>query len=166
MFQPREVLNVRILPELNSTKVGSLMYKQIVTIKSNTGKKLTIKDTDKQTGITKEINGEWVEIAGYGIKGFVFNGFLKKYEENLNDKVSEFEIIGLPGLYCLDAIKEKWEADCLSIRFDWQRANGDIYVVDKKYGAADPDYFVYFLKRDGNKIYFKKGHNGYDLGWF
>ena len=52
------------------------MYKQIVTIKSNTGKKLTIKDTDKQTGITKEITGEWIEIAGYGIRGFVFNGFL------------------------------------------------------------------------------------------
>ena len=88
------------------------MYKQIVTIKSNTGKKLTIKDTDKQTGITKEITGEWVEIAGYGIRGFVFNGFLKKDEENLNEEVSEFGIINLPGMYCLDGIKEKGEAEC------------------------------------------------------
>ena len=47
-----------------------------------------------------------------------------------------------------------------------KKTASEIYVVDKKYGAADPGYFVYFLKRDGNKIYFKKGHNGYDLGWF
>ena len=159
-------LNVRVAPDLNSAKAGLLLHKQIVTIKSYTSKKLTINDTDKQTGITKEITGEWVEINGFNIRGYVFDGFLKKYEENLNDKVSEFEIIGLPGLYCLDAIKEKWEADCLSIRFDWQRANGEIYVVDKKYGAADPGYFVYFLKRDGNKIYFKKGLDGYDDFYF
>ena len=38
--------------------------------------------------------------------------------------------------------------------------------MDKKYGAGDPGYFVYFLKRDGNKIYFKKGHHGYDDFFF
>tara|TARA_A100001011_G_scaffold379484_1_gene445554 strand:+ start:196 stop:495 length:300 start_codon:yes stop_codon:yes gene_type:complete len=64
------------------------------------------------------------------------------------------EIIGLPGLYCLDGIKEKWEADCLSIRFNWQRANGEIYKVIKKYGALDTGYFVYFLKRDGYDDFF------------
>ena len=50
-------LNVRVSPDLNSAKAGLLIYKQIVTIKSYTGKKLIINDTDKQTGITKEITG-------------------------------------------------------------------------------------------------------------
>ena len=72
-------LNVRVAPDLNSAKADLLMYKQIVTIKSFTGKKLIINDTDKQTGITKEITGEWVEINGFDIRGYVFDGFLKKY---------------------------------------------------------------------------------------
>ena len=50
-------LNVWVSPDLNSAKAGLLIYKQIVTIKSYTGKKLIINDTDKQTGITKEITG-------------------------------------------------------------------------------------------------------------
>ena len=50
-------LNVRVSPDLNSAKASLLIYKQIVTIKSYTGKKLIINDTDKQTGITKEITG-------------------------------------------------------------------------------------------------------------
>ena len=36
-------------------------------------------DTDKETGITKAIEGEWVEISSINdIKGYVFNGFLKR----------------------------------------------------------------------------------------
>ena len=50
-------LNVRVAPDLNSAKAGLLMYKQIVTIKSYTGKKLIINDTDKQTGKIKKLLG-------------------------------------------------------------------------------------------------------------
>ena len=142
------------------------MYKQIVTIKSNTGKKLTIKDTDKQTGITKEINGEWVEIAGYGIKGFVFNGFLKKYEENLNEKVSEFGVINLPGMYCLDGIKEKGEAECFSINVSLKNYKGEFYWAGKdgsgKFSFGEPGEWIELLKRDGNKIYLSRGYFGYE----
>ena len=87
-------LNVREAPEAKAKKVATLLYGQKVTIESKTGVKLTINDTDKETGITKAIEGEWVEVTAYQlgnrnpyndsgsssekkIKGYVFNGFLK-----------------------------------------------------------------------------------------
>jgi len=40
---------------------------------------LIINDTDKETGIIKTIEGEWVEVIfGTNIKGYVFDGFLRK----------------------------------------------------------------------------------------
>ena len=39
---------------------------------------MIINDTDKETGITKVVEGEWVEItSGEKIRGYVFDGFLK-----------------------------------------------------------------------------------------
>jgi hypothetical protein len=71
-------LNVREAPNSNSKKVAILLYGQNVTIESETGIKLTINDTDKKTGVTKDIEGEWVEITlGEKIRGYVFDGFLK-----------------------------------------------------------------------------------------
>ena len=67
-----------------------------VSVESETNLKLTISDTDKETGITKSIQGKWVKIAaefflgpgdkGYyedliepsGVEGYVFDGFLKE----------------------------------------------------------------------------------------
>jgi hypothetical protein len=91
-------LNVREAPNSNSKKVATILYGQKVTIESKTGKKLTINDTDKETGITKIVEGEWVKIEyaktfftvlGEGeiyinpyetkkYEGYVFNGFLKE----------------------------------------------------------------------------------------
>ena len=71
-------LNVREQPNSNSKKVAALIYRQKVTIESKTGVKLTINDTDKETGVTKAIEGEWVEITSEEkIRGYVFDGFLK-----------------------------------------------------------------------------------------
>ena len=155
-------LNVRVAPDLNSAKAGLLMYKQIVTIKSYTGKKLVINDTDKQTGITKEITGEWVEINGFDIRGYVFDGFLKKYEGNFNKKVSEFEIINLPGKYCLDGYRENWEVECLVIRVSLKSKKGEFYAALKEGGIGEPGYWIELLKRDDNKIFFSKGSFEYD----
>ena len=91
-------LNVREIPDGKSKKIETLLYGQNVTIESETGVKLTVNDTDKKTGITKAIEGEWVKIKyaktfytilgdgdifsdPYEIKeyvGYVFNGFLKE----------------------------------------------------------------------------------------
>ena len=83
-------LNVREAP--NSKKVATLLYGEIVRIVSKTGEKLIINDTDEKTGMTKAIEGEWVEIIAERIvdydykmmtdvfekvKGYVFDGFLK-----------------------------------------------------------------------------------------
>ena len=84
-------LNVRETP--NSKKVATLLYGEIVRIVSKTGEKLIINDTDEKTGMTKAIEGEWVEIIAEKIvdydykmmtdvfekvKGYVFDGFLKQ----------------------------------------------------------------------------------------
>ena len=84
-------LNVREAP--NSKKVATLLYGEIVRIVSKTGEKLIINDTDEKTGMTKAIEGEWVEIIAERIvdydykmmtdvfekvKGYVFDGFLKQ----------------------------------------------------------------------------------------
>ena len=91
-------LNVREAPNSKAKKVATLLYGQNVTIESETGVKLTLNDTDKKTGITKAIEGQWVKIKyaktfytilgdgdifsdPYEIKeyvGYVFNGFLKE----------------------------------------------------------------------------------------
>ena len=78
-------LNVREAPNLKAKKVATLLYGQKVTIESKTGVKLTLNDTDKKTGITKVIEGEWVEItSGEKIRGYVFNGFLKGFDLSKN----------------------------------------------------------------------------------
>ena len=78
-------LNVREAPEAKAKKVATLLYGQNVTIESKTGVKLTLNDTDKKTGITKVIEGEWVEItSGEKIRGYVFNGFLKGFDLSKN----------------------------------------------------------------------------------
>ena len=72
-------LNVREAPNSKSRKVATLLYGQNVTIESETGIKLTINDTDKETGITKVVEGEWVEVIfEINLKGYVFDGFLRK----------------------------------------------------------------------------------------
>ena len=71
-------LNVREAPNTKAKKIATLLYGQKVTIESKTGVKLTINDTDKETGITKAIEGEWVGItSGEKIRGYVFDGLLE-----------------------------------------------------------------------------------------
>jgi len=89
-------LNLRESPDLKSEKMAKVPYGTFVSIESETDLKLTISDTDKETGITKSIQGKWVKIAaefflgpgdkGYyedliepsGVEGYVFDGFLKE----------------------------------------------------------------------------------------
>ena len=89
-------LNLRESPDLKSKKIAKVPYGTLVSVKSETDLKLTIIDTDKETGITKSIQGKWVRIAaefflgpgdkGYyedliepsGVEGYVFDGFLKE----------------------------------------------------------------------------------------
>jgi len=89
-------LNLRESPDLKSKKIAKVPYGTLVSVKSETDLKLTIIDTDKETGITKSIQGKWVKIAaefflgpgdkGYyedliepsGVEGYVFDGFLKE----------------------------------------------------------------------------------------
>ena len=89
-------LNLRESPDIKSKKIAKIPYGTFVSIKSKTDLKLTIIDTDKETGITKAIEGKWVKIGalfylspgdkGYyedlietsGVEGYVFDGFLKE----------------------------------------------------------------------------------------
>ena len=89
-------LTLRESPDIKSKKIAKIPYGTFVSIKSKTDLKFTIIDTDKETGITKSIQGKWVKIAakfflgpgdkGYyedliepsGVEGYVFDGFLKE----------------------------------------------------------------------------------------
>ena len=57
-------LNVRESPDLKSKTIGKLPFGISVTVESKTGIKLTVIDTDRETGIKSEIKGEWVEVTG------------------------------------------------------------------------------------------------------
>ena len=73
-------LNVRETPEAKAKKVSTLLYGTFVSIESRTAIKLIINDTDKETGVTKVVQGEWVKIVSENnIVGYVFDGFLKKH---------------------------------------------------------------------------------------
>lgn len=87
-------LNVREKPSGNSNKTGIVLYNQKVKILARSGNKSIIKDTDRTTGIIKNIEGEWVEILfGTNLKGYVFDGFLKELNmidnNNSNDDSPE-----------------------------------------------------------------------------
>lgn len=76
-------LNIREAPNAKAEKVATLLHGQKVTIEYETGIKLRINDVDEITGITKAIEGEWVKISSIKkVKGYVFNGFLKKNESS------------------------------------------------------------------------------------
>ena len=74
-------LNVREAPEAKAKKVSTLSYGTFVSIESRTALKLTINDTNEETGIKKQIEGEWVKIISEkGISGYVFDGYLVKFK--------------------------------------------------------------------------------------
>ena len=56
-------LNVREALNARAKKVATVFYGQKVTIESRTAIKLTLNDTDKEIGVKKQIEGEWVEIS-------------------------------------------------------------------------------------------------------
>lgn len=73
-------LNVREAPNSKAKKVGILNYGENVIVESRTEIKLSINDTDKETGIEKKIEGEWVSIISEdNVSGYVFDGFLSQY---------------------------------------------------------------------------------------
>ena len=89
-------LNLRENPDLKSKKIAKIPNTTVIYLKDKPGIKLTVFDTDKKTGITKPIEGEWVKIGaefflspgdeGYFIdlidpsyvEGYVFDGFIEK----------------------------------------------------------------------------------------
>ena len=89
-------LNLRENPDLRSKKIAKIPYNTVIYLKDKPDIKLTVFDTDKKTGITKPIEGEWVKIGaefylnpgdeGYAIdlidpssvEGYVFDGFIEK----------------------------------------------------------------------------------------
>ena len=74
-------LNVREAPNSKAKRVSTLSYGTFISVKSKTAIKLTINDTDKETGIKKQIEGEWVEIVSENsISGYVFDGFLVPFK--------------------------------------------------------------------------------------
>jgi len=74
-------LNVREAPEAKAKKVSTLSYGTFVSIESRTAIKLTINDTDKRTGVKKQIEGEWVKIVSENsISGYVFDGYLVPFK--------------------------------------------------------------------------------------
>ena len=85
-------LNVREAPEAKAKKVSTLSYGTFVLIESRTAIKLTINDTDKRTGVNKQIEGEWVEIVSENnIAGYVFDGFLTKVKTDSFDYLKFIE---------------------------------------------------------------------------
>ena len=78
-------LNVRMSPSLKSKTIGKLLYGIPVTIESKTGKKLTVIDTDIETGTKSEIKGEWIEVTGY---------ILAEYnDENIEHKSANLKLL-------------------------------------------------------------------------
>ena len=74
-------LNVREAPEAKAKKVSTLSYGTFVSIESRTAIKLAINDTDKRTGVKKQIEGEWVKIISENnISGYVFDGYLIQFK--------------------------------------------------------------------------------------
>tara|TARA_B110000008_G_scaffold209003_1_gene207842 strand:+ start:116 stop:955 length:840 start_codon:yes stop_codon:yes gene_type:complete len=74
-------LNVREAPEAKAKKVSTLSYGTFVSIESRTAIKLTINDTDKRTGVKKQIEGEWVKIISENnVSGYVFDGYLIQFK--------------------------------------------------------------------------------------
>jgi hypothetical protein len=74
-------LNVREAPNSKAKKVSTLSYGTFVSIESSTDIKLAINDTEKETGVTKVIEGEWVKIVSENnIVGYVFNGYLAPFK--------------------------------------------------------------------------------------
>ncbi len=66
------------------------------------------------------------------------------------------------GKYCHEGIKEKGEAECLSIQLNWSSGKGEFYFARKNGGVAEPGEWIELLKRDGNKIYLSRGYFGYE----
>ena len=74
-------LNVREAPQAKAKKVSTLSYGTFVSIESRTAIKLAINDTDKRTGVKKQIEGEWVKIISENnISGYVFDGYLIQFK--------------------------------------------------------------------------------------
>ena len=107
-------LNVRDKPGIDGNKIATLLLDDFVIIKQKTDKSLTINDLNKANGKTKEISGHWVKIETLNppklkgnkvlwknnyenIKGYTFNGFLKKI--NLRDTINSTELVNNNKVY-------------------------------------------------------------------
>jgi hypothetical protein len=143
-------LNIRQSPDLKSKNIAKIPYGTIVSIISKTDLKLTIIDTDKETGITKFIEGKWIKIEavfylspgdeGYHnelideshLVGYVFDGFIKE----------EKQLIEKPGIWTYyfesGVINEEvyygWGFFKKKITYD---TDGEITRIEEKKGDDD-----------------------------
>ena len=143
-------LNIRQSPDLKSKIIAKIPYETTVSIISKTDLKLTIIDTDKETGITKSIEGKWIKIEaifylspgdeGYHnelideshLVGYVFDGFIKE----------EKQLIEKPGIWTYyfesGVINEEvyygWGFFKKKITYD---TDGEITRIEEKKGDDD-----------------------------
>lgn len=73
-------LNVRNKPSASGQKVGVIAFENPVLVLAKTGIELTINDTDRDSGETKKVSGEWVKIKTLEgnvkpVSGYVFDVF-------------------------------------------------------------------------------------------
>lgn len=138
-------LNIRQSPDLKSKNIAKIPYGTIVSIISKTDLKLTIIDTDKETGITKSIEGKWIKIEavfylspgdeGYHnelidesyVEGYVFDGFIEK-EKYLVKKH------GLWTYYYESGVIKKESLGGKIINYD---IDGEITRIEEKKGDDD-----------------------------
>ena len=143
-------LNIRQSPDLKSKIIAKIPYETTVSIISKTDLKLTIIDTDKETGITKSIEGKWIKIEaifylspgdeGYHnelideshLVGYVFDGFIRE----------EKQLIEKPGIWTYyfesGVINEEvyygWGFFKKKITYD---TDGEITRIEEKKGDDD-----------------------------
>ena len=138
-------LNIRQSPDLKSKIIAKIPYETTVSIISKTDLKLTIIDTDKETGITKSIEGKWIKIEaifylspgdeGYHnelidesyVEGYVFDGFIEK-EKYLVKKH------GLWTYYYESGVIKKESLGGKIINYD---IDGEITRIEEKKGDDD-----------------------------
>ena len=156
-------LNVRERPNSNSNKTGIILYNQKVKILSRSGKKLTINDTDEETGVLKTIEGEWVEVIfGTNLKGYVFDGFLRKNRSSfltrndgttLTNGFSSYTFSKNMPDYYIDISScnpcEVPTTECHMCGYSWIKVYSDSFSFGRKYQND------FFYEEDETRFYEK-----------
>ena len=172
-------LNVRDKPGIDGNKIATLLLNDFVIIKQKTDKSLTINDLNKVIGKTKEISGHWVKIetlnppkfkgnkvlwkSNYeNIKGYTFDGFLKKI--SLRDTITSTEVTNNNEVYYYQ--KTLFTGKTITVKetlVDENNAEVPNYVVFKTYlnglKYRETEYYQYWNNPCviADNIFYKNG---------